>query len=67
MTNTNEELRLEIRKVVRKAFGLDFDDDQIASIEQLVEEGHPYHCACRQVWGDGECECGMYEKGLCKR
>ena len=31
------------------------------AIEALQEEGHPYHCACRQVWGDGECECGLYQ------
>ena len=22
-----------------------------------MDEGHTYHCACRFVWGDGECEC----------
>ena len=27
-------------------------------IELLKEKGHTHHCACRQVWGDGECECG---------
>ena len=32
-------------------------------IEQIVSQGHSRHCACRQVWGDGECECSMYEKG----
>lgn len=26
-------------------------------IDQLQESGHTYHCAARQVWGDGECEC----------
>ena len=30
------------------------------AIDELKEEGHPYHCAARQVWGDGECECGLY-------
>ena len=24
----------------------------------LYAQGHTRHCACRQVWGDGECECG---------
>lgn len=33
------------------------------TIEKLCGEGHPYHCACRQAWGDGECECGLYQKG----
>ena len=32
-------------------------------IECLEKVGHTYHCACRQVWGDGECECHLYEKG----
>ena len=25
-------------------------------------EGHSHHCACRMVWGDGECEC--QKKGI---
>lgn len=33
------------------------------TIKALMREGHSYHCACRQVWGDGECECDLYEKG----
>jgi hypothetical protein len=32
-------------------------------VYKLIGEGHPYHCAFRQVWGDGECECKAYEKG----
>lgn len=28
-----------------------------AVIKRLERSGHTYHCACRQVWGDGECEC----------
>jgi len=32
-------------------------------IERLRREGHPRHCACRQVWGDGECECDLYRRG----
>ena len=28
-------------------------------IKRLVVEGHTYHCACRIVWGDGQCECKM--------
>ena len=27
-------------------------------ITEAVRSGHTYHCACRMVWGDGECECG---------
>lgn len=33
------------------------------AINQLIKEGHPYHCACRQVWGDGVCECHLYHVG----
>ena len=33
------------------------------AVEGLMEKGHPYHCACRQVFGDGGCECDLYEKG----
>ena len=29
----------------------------------IQEKGHSHHCACRQVWGDGECECDMYTLG----
>jgi hypothetical protein len=39
------------------------NDFNAEEIEKLQNEGHPYHCACRQVWGDGECECGLYQKG----
>lgn len=28
-----------------------------AEISKLISDGHTHHCACRQVWGDGECEC----------
>lgn len=28
-------------------------------IDQLISEGHTRHCACRQVWGDGECSCAL--------
>ena len=28
-----------------------------AEIVRLEGEGHTNHCGCRQVWGDGQCEC----------
>jgi hypothetical protein len=37
--------------------------DNLKKIEALQSTGHSHHCACRQVWGDGECECDMYAKG----
>jgi len=29
----------------------------IPAIEELEKQGHTNHCANRQVYGDGECEC----------
>jgi hypothetical protein len=37
--------------------------DNLKRIEEIQKQGHPHHCACRQVWGDGECECDLYKKG----
>lgn len=38
-------------------------EDDKKEIKALINKGHPRHCACRQVWGDGECECDFYKKG----
>ena len=32
-------------------------------IAALIEQGHAEHCAKRQIYGDGECECDSYKKG----
>jgi len=32
--------------------------EDIRLMSLLVSQGHTRHCACRQVWGDGECESG---------
>ena len=32
-------------------------------IDELMDKGHPHHCASRQIWGDGECECDLYKLG----
>jgi hypothetical protein len=37
--------------------------EEYERIEQIKAAGHSVHCACRQVWGDGECECDLYELG----
>ncbi len=29
------------------------------TVEGIHALGHTYHCAYRQVWGDGECECDV--------
>jgi hypothetical protein len=31
--------------------------EELKQIREIETQGHTYHCACRQVWGDGECEC----------
>lgn len=32
-------------------------EQEYSSIYNLCSLGHNYNCACRQVWGNGECEC----------
>jgi len=34
-----------------------------AGIEHVID-GHTGHCACRFVWGDGECSCSKEIKDL---
>ena len=34
-----------------------FERDELEQIQRLAESGHTEHCASRQVWGDGACEC----------
>jgi len=36
---------------------LQADSDNELQVK-LIAVGHTEHCAARQVWGDGECECG---------
>lgn len=31
--------------------------EELKMVNLLIAEGHVRHCAYRQVWGDGECEC----------
>lgn len=33
------------------------NEDEV-QILNYQKSGHTFHCACRMVWGDGECECG---------
>lgn len=30
---------------------------ELEEIDRLRDEGHTHHCACRIIWGDGECSC----------
>lgn len=50
----NDQLWAKLKKKEKK---------NIEKINELVRKGHSRHCACRQVWGDGECECDLYDKG----
>ena len=36
--------------------------DECNEIAHWQTKGHIYHCACRLVWGDGECECELRGK-----
>ena len=36
---------------------------ELREIKLLERVGHHPHCACRIVWGDGECECKMIKNG----
>ena len=33
--------------------------DELKSVDELETKGHSPHCACRIIWGDGECTCSM--------
>ena len=37
------------------------ESDSLNKIDKIILDGHTWHCACRQAWGDGYCEC---RKGL---
>lgn len=37
--------------------------EDLRRIDELARMGHTDHCATRQVWGDGECECHVEGKG----
>lgn len=37
--------------------------ENLKRIREFQAKGHSHHCACRQVWGDGECECDLYQYG----
>jgi len=37
----------------------DLHDPEYAEIQSHMDKGHTEHCAKRQVWGDGKCECPL--------
>jgi hypothetical protein len=38
------------------------EEELLKQIDDLMIQGHPYYCAKRQIWGDGECVCELYKK-----
>lgn len=38
------------------------NDKMYRQIDTLINTGHTEHCAKRQVYGDGECECRRKDK-----
>lgn len=39
------------------------EKENLKLIDSLVKDKHSRHCACRIVWGDGECTCDMEKAG----
>lgn len=58
ITNTKdrEETKEELKEMATEE-----DKEDKEEVERLQIEGHTYHCACRIVWGDGQCECENIE------
>ena len=46
---------------------VDTDEEDDKKIKLLVKEGHTRHCACRKIWGDGECSCNKSGTPISKR
>jgi len=61
--NTEEKHDREIMKKLCADHDIE-DTKEFLKMKRLHEnEGHTYHCAMRQVYGDGECECLLKECG----
>ena len=58
---------IELEPRIDDLKNLDYDPwihtQEAAAIRELESNGHSFHCACRQLWGDGECECDLYQVG----
>ena len=50
----------KLTKILTDRVGQIYKDGE-EEIPRLMRDGHTCHCACRLVWGDGECECGAGE------
>jgi hypothetical protein len=43
--------------------------EELSRVDTLAADGHTRHCACRIVWGDGECTCrigGIMQEKIAK-
>jgi len=38
---------------------MNIQEEDHLKIKELIAKGHTRHCACRQVWGDGQCTCNQ--------
>jgi len=38
---------------------IDAESEEYIQVLIYQDEGHTHHCACRMVWGGGECECNL--------
>lgn len=54
------------KKIVEILMEVSANFSEELRIADLRISGHSYHCACRMVWGDGECECGDYPEAHLK-
>jgi hypothetical protein len=55
---TAQEVMGNVSEALAETLEAQLDPEEDAqAIAALEAQGHPHHCACRQVWGDGECEC----------
>lgn len=43
---------------------IDRGQNDLDKIHELMKDGHSYHCSCKMIWGDGECECGIKSKEI---
>lgn len=51
---SNSRLVIKFERDMRDIVMNQNDEEEIKNFQ---DQGHLYYCACRQVWGDGECEC----------
>lgn len=43
---------------------INYEQNDLSKINELMKDGHSYQCACRMIWVDGKCECGVKSKSV---